>query len=433
MKRILSHGLSMCVLMAALAMGASLEDLHKSFMGHYDRVNAQRDEQLKKLDGSYLAALDRQLEKAKATGNLETVIPFNTEIRAVKNGTDPLPALAANGTSELKQMRDKYLDGRDKVVKEHAESVVALIDKMEKELKAQEVALTKEGKLDAALAAKSMRESLANDAGASAARAMLKHGGLRGLVRPALQLRRFGDNLEVLVFHDRRGKISMESPIENVREKSGENKKMGATKAKVLGEFVGAKGFTVDPYVSYHNVFDSKDLGKFAMGELNPVFKHAEAGEKGLRLSMQPMAVNPYGTFGNVLPPATSKGTYRIICHYFIPKSNRAISGFQFVHGGGGAIGGQRFEKAGKWETGELTAESPNTTEALLFYLTLMEGKKAADAGDDYVVLGELKVEHLRFAAFVHQKFGDHGEVLTSSDDPQKQTLLISNGQFVQE
>ena len=419
--------------MATIALAASLDDLQQVFRAHRETANSQRDEQLGKLDTSYVGALERQLEKAKSTGKLETVIPFKDEIQAVKKNQTPLPQLTANAILELRNMRGKYLDGRDKILKDHAGIVVALTDKMEKELKSQEIALTKEGKLDAALAAKSMREELTGDAETIAARDLMKYAGQGGNGQPAYQLRRYGDNLEVLVFRDRSGKVSMDSPIENVRSKSAAKKELGSTTAKVLGEFVGAKGYRGDTYVALHQVFDGKDLGKLVLSEIIPAFKQVEGGEKGLRLSMKPLAVNPYGSFGNVLPPITTKETYRITCRYFIPKSNRAVNGFVFVHGGGGAIGSQTLEKTGKWETAQITAESTHEKPDMLFYISISQAKKDVDPSGDSVVLGELKVEYLRFAAFIQQKFGDHGEHLEGSDDPLKQTLLISNGQFVKE
>jgi len=69
----------------------------------------------------------------------------------------------------------------------------------------------------------------------------------------------------------------------------------------------------------------------------------------------------------------------------------------------------------------------------MLFYLCVPQAKKAIDAAGDSVVLGELKVEYLKYSAFVRQKFGDHGEPAEGSDEPKKQPLFISNGQFVKE
>ena len=427
------HSLIALALMASVAMAASLDDLQGAFKTHRATANSQRDEQLSKFNASYSGALERQLEKVKSTGKLELAIPFNDEIKAVKTGQDPLPPLSANATSELRNMRAKFLDGRDKILKDHAEIVVALIDKMEKELKAQEIALTKDGKLDEALAAKNMRDALISDADSIAARELVKFSGQHGSGPPAYQLRLYGDNLEVLVFRDHRGKVSMDSPIEIVSPKNSTKKPLGTTTAKVLGEFVGAKGYRCDPYVAYHHVFDSKDLGKFSLYDILSSYKQAEAGENGIRLSLKPAAENPLGSLKDVLPPTSSKGTFRISCRYFIPKGNRAVNGFFFVQEVGGPLGGHAFDKVGKWESGEVTTESTNNDAGMLFYLSIPPAKKAIDPAGDSVMLSELKVEHMRFSAFVRQKFGDHGEPAEGSDEPKKQALFISNGQFVKE
>ncbi len=427
------HSLIALAVMASVAMAAPFDDLQAAFKTHRATANSQRDEQLAKFDASYSGALERQLEKVKSTGKLETAIPFNEEIKAVKKGQDPLPPLSPNATSELRNMRAKFMEGRDKILKDHAEVVVALIDKMEKELKAQEVALTKDGKLDEALAAKNMRDALTGDADTIAARELVKFSGQHGSGPPAYQLRRYGDNLEVLVFRDHRGKVSMDSPIEIVSPRPNAKKLIATTTAKVLGEFVGAKGYRADPWVAYHQVFDGKDLGKFALSEILSSFKQAEAGENGVRLSMKPAAINPYGYLADVLPPTSSKGTFRISCRYFIPRGNRAVNGFFFVQEVGGPLGGTIFDKTGKWETAQTTAESTHEKGAMLFYLCVPQAKKAIDAAGDSVVLGELKVEYLKYSAFVRQKFGDHGEPAEGSDEPKKQALFITNGQFIKE
>jgi hypothetical protein len=66
-------------------------------------------------------------------------------------------------------MRAKHAEARAKILKSHAETVTSLADKMTAALKAQESELTKAGKIDDALAAKHMRESLEKDEGVAAA------------------------------------------------------------------------------------------------------------------------------------------------------------------------------------------------------------------------------------------------------------------------
>ena len=173
MRLLLTFLTALAMLVPGLSCADALEDLHKSFMSRYDAANTLRDEQIKKLDASYLSALERMQDKAKSSGNLDSVVPILDEIQAVKTAADPVPELPANATGELKQMRAKHTESRSKILKAHAETVTGLFGKMDQALKSQEVELTKAGKIDAALAAKHMRESLAADQGATAAREFL--------------------------------------------------------------------------------------------------------------------------------------------------------------------------------------------------------------------------------------------------------------------
>ncbi|MCX6875084.1 MAG: hypothetical protein NTW21_14930 [Verrucomicrobia bacterium] len=414
------------------APAQSLEKLRQSFDERCDQATALRNEQIGKLNASYLAALERLLEKTKTAGRLETALPIHREIEAIKAAPANLPPLVDSAAGELKSMRAKYLDNRQQVLKTHATTLGGLADKMEASLKAREVELTKVGQINDAVAVRELRTQLEQEPDLLAARDLLKLGGVGGKPRAALQLRRYGDNLEVLVFYDRLGKVSMDSPIENVREKSGDGKELGDTKAKVLGEFVGAKGYTVDPYLAYHQVFDGKEVGGLIFYDIDVTFKFEVDKANGVRLAFKPKAVNPLGHCGAILPPNSAKGTYRVACRYFVPRTNKVLSGLQFVHGQGGPIGGRKLEVAGKWVLEEVVAESSNDTRNLLLYLCLAEGRKLIEAGREYVVLGDLEVEHLKFTAFVEKRFGPTGAPEGELVDPKLQPVFVTNGELVQ-
>jgi hypothetical protein len=176
---------------------------------------------------------------------------------------------------------------------------------------------------------------------------------------------------------------------------------------------------------------DGKDGGIF-LNHLVPKFRHEEAGQKGLLLSITPEATSPYLFLGQKILPPKNLGLYRISCKYYIPESNTAAVGLLVTQGSGGHIIGRMSEKKGHWSLGTIQTESSNEHESLLLIFMRAEGKTINDLKNDYVVLGELKVEQLSFPAYILQKFGDHGETSFNSDDPQKQTLLISNGEFIQ-
>lgn len=150
--------------------GSDLEKLQTAFMARYDEANATRDEQIKKLETSYLGALERHLEKVKASGDLKVVVPVRDEIEAMNAAPASLPSLKDGADDDLKAMRAKYATAREGVQRQHAGTLIELSDKMEAALQAQEKELTRAGKIDDALAVERMRETLAKDAGILAAR-----------------------------------------------------------------------------------------------------------------------------------------------------------------------------------------------------------------------------------------------------------------------
>lgn len=167
--------LTWALLLPALLPAADLGSLQSSFINRYDEMNATRDSQLKTLQSSYAGALDRHLDKIKAGGEIEKAIPVRDEIEAVKANTQPLPEIPKTADPELQNMRTKYLGARSKVITTHAESLVALADKMNQALEGEEKDLTRNGKLDDALAAKRMRETLSEDQGIASARKLLEN------------------------------------------------------------------------------------------------------------------------------------------------------------------------------------------------------------------------------------------------------------------
>ena len=139
-------------------------------MARYDETNAERDQGLEKLRTSYLGALKRHLAEVQKTGRLERVIPVRDEVEAIEGKVDPLPELPEKAGRELKDFREKYVAARERILQTHAQTLVELADKMDEALKSAEASLTKAGKIDEALAAKRMRETLAEDAGIQGAR-----------------------------------------------------------------------------------------------------------------------------------------------------------------------------------------------------------------------------------------------------------------------
>jgi hypothetical protein len=462
-----------CMLLLTLRVaGGPLDDLQSNFETRCDFAAADRDLQLKKLDASYLAALDRQVEKIKATGKLDAVIPYINEIQAVKNAARaaglapppppsgesqaqdparsdrPLPSdrntetpggnaatetpLPAGASLELQQMRAKHAEARAKILKSHAEALASLADKMVAALKSRETEFTKAGKFDDALAAKKMRETLEKDQTIGDARDLMRFGGASNLGRPAMQIRRFGDNLEVLVHYDRSGKISMDSPVSNIRERTEPGRELGDTKATTLGEFVGAKGYKVDPYVAFHQIFDKAEAPGMIFAEIVPTYKTAIDGETGMALAFQPAAKNPHINLGGLLPTTTTGGSARIHARYLVPRQNQALQGFTFIQYVGAPLAGKRFASQGSWTDETIEFEAAHEMPGLLLYLTLFEGKTVPDATGESVLLRELRIEHSVFSAFLQKRIDPSGKPIDDITDAAKQPQIIRNGILIE-
>lgn len=422
------------LLMAATPAGhgqesSPLESLQASFTARRDDADRTRDAQLAALDNSYAAAVERQAARVRSGGQLDEVLPYVDEIQSVKTGPRPIAPLPATAPDALRQMRAKHEEAARRILQVHAEAVVALADRMTASLAARESALTKAGDIDAALAAKRMREALAGDRALGDARDLLAASRPGSTGAPVMQVRRGGDHIEVLVFRDRRGKISMDSPVRNTRERTGPGKELGDTRATTLGEFVGAEGYRGETRVLYHGILDRREAPGLTFNEIETDSRHEQEGVRGLRLSLKATAANPYGTLGNLLPTGVDKGAFRITSRYFVPQSNRALEGFSFVQGTGGAIGNFKFLQKGKWTTEEVVAESPGDTPVLLLYLTLKEGSQSADAIGDFLVLGELKVEQIRFSAYIQARLDTAGQAGAASAT--EQPALVTQGELV--
>lgn len=151
-----------------------LTTLHRSFRARCEEAGEVRDGQLRQLDDAYSAALQRQVEKSKSSGQLGAVLPFIDEIEALKKGNPPAPT--PDAPAELRNMRAKHDEGRRKILETHARAVTGLADKMDAALVRQESSLTKAGDIATALEAKRMRESLSADPDLAAARDLLDIG-----------------------------------------------------------------------------------------------------------------------------------------------------------------------------------------------------------------------------------------------------------------
>ena len=173
-------GLIATLLFHALGFGQTLDELRVDFDTKTKELSQFRDKEIDVLSDRYTGALEGLIEKTKATGNLDAVIPVRDEIEAVKAGDWPLKDLGKNASSQLKELRRTYVAERGKLAGRHAASLTKLVDTMLARLKKEETELTKAGDLDGAMAARKMGEALNSDPSIAAARTAA--GGRGGAV-----------------------------------------------------------------------------------------------------------------------------------------------------------------------------------------------------------------------------------------------------------
>lgn len=175
MKSLLIQLLLLFVIIGS-AFAQSLEKLQDGFDSRRQQAAELRDDQLRKLNTSYTTAVERLLEKIKGSGSLDAVLPVHKEIEALKDKADTLPDIPEKAPVELKQLRAKYEESQDKILRTHAASLVDLADKMNVALEKQETDFTKAGNIKEAVTVRELRGDIATDEEIIAARASLKLG-----------------------------------------------------------------------------------------------------------------------------------------------------------------------------------------------------------------------------------------------------------------
>lgn len=173
MKALIRYGIVLLLCVTHL-VAQDLDSLQRSFMTKYDQVNASRDAKVEVLIEGYLGALDRLKKQLQTTGQLELVLQAQHEIEVIGKDTWPPEELGEKATSELKTLRSKYVDAREKVHKDHATQLNDVFDKMEKLLTTQIVDLTKAGKIEDAKLAQKMKDDLGKNVALTEARRLIK-------------------------------------------------------------------------------------------------------------------------------------------------------------------------------------------------------------------------------------------------------------------
>lgn len=404
------------ILTPLLSTAKSVSELADSYGEKRSEITSENEAALSKLNKGYLNRLAKIQASIQKSGKLAMVEMIEAEISEVKLGTWPLHRVTTSSPSPLKKARKLYEKARFDISKKRAVALVSSTDIMLKLLGEEKITATQKGALDEARAARAL--------------ARFKKSGSEAPV--ALRLRRYGDQIEVLVYYDAAGKVSLKSTIKNTIEETGGRKERGDTTATTLGEFVGAPGYQVDPYIALnHNFGKAGDGVGAAQSDFEKNLRYKVGGESGLQLTLIDKPINPYYAIKNLFPPLTAPGSYRVSCSYYIPTGNKALDGFALYQGGGVRIGEHAFTKRGEWTSHTVEGSSHTQETILRLYPVFKVGQKMIDAAGESLVLGSLKVEHIRFSAFIHSRFNESGELTESFPALVDQELFIKNGKIL--
>lgn len=423
--------LAIGILLVGLLDARSVDELKVAYEVKLLALEKAYQADLEKLASGYARALDQVQEKLQKAGRLEDVLQVVEEKKDLKLGKWPLGLLDDSAPADLLRFRKIYERSRIETDRGHAAAVIETADKMDDLLEEQMKSLTREGKITEAKKAKALLEAIQDDAKINTAKELVRRVRLNQNAPIAYRLRRSGDDLEVLVRFDTSGKVSLESPVENVIEITGGKKEKGDTKAKVLGEFVGAKGYEVDSFVSYESDMEKVTPPLQAVNyELEPGVEIE--GRKALRILMPLKATNPRVEWPGVLSPEGSSSRIKIDFQYLIPSDNKKLKGFSFHYGLAAPIEKKVMDTTGRWVAESLETESMNEHDMLrLFAQHLNGGGKTFDGGNESIYLDNLKVTYLSFAAHLVETYKDGKVVDRITDEPTAQKAIVLAGKFL--
>lgn len=424
--------LSAFLFSAFLVSGKTVEELSAAYQNRIKSSNTKRVESVDKLNAGYLRRLDTIQSEIQKSGKLEEIEQIQKEIQAIQLMTWPLDPLSKKINTPVKKARKIYSKARFEIEKKHAGRVVELTEIMLGLLEREKISATKNGELREAKDARDLSQKLNNSPDFAAARAITKKSNHQSGGPAAFQIRRYGDDLEVLVHYDANGEVSFKSKISNVIETTDAKREKGETVATILGEFLGAPGYEVHSYTVLDHIYNTKrPVEESSVSSF--VLKYATriADQNGLQLTVSAEPSNAYYAIKNMFPPERTPGTYRVTCSYFIPKGNRSLDSFSLYQNFGKKIENHKFNKKGKWTTRVIESQSYSSESILRLYPHFRENKTLTDAAGESLYLGSLKIEHIRFSAFIHSTFDEDGELQESFVNSSEQQLFATNGKLV--
>ncbi|MBX3740527.1 MAG: hypothetical protein KF712_06025 [Akkermansiaceae bacterium] len=160
----LGNGMSSALLLAGGWMVISsplhgqepLEEIRKTAATQVEESELSALFKEAELSTRYLAALDALEKKLAAEGNLDLIVRLREERDAIKESGTP----TAHADKELVELRGKYLAARKVIHGELAAANAKVAEEVTRKIRAEELVLTKAGKVDDALALRKEGERL---------------------------------------------------------------------------------------------------------------------------------------------------------------------------------------------------------------------------------------------------------------------------------
>jgi hypothetical protein len=164
---------------AAPAQSEALAKMRKAFAAGVEKATLDSREKLDRLDGVYAEALARLRKKAQSDGDLDGLLALKEETKRFQSDGSVTEGDLSNASAALLKLQQSFIASRGKAERAEAEAVVALAEKYDAALEALQTKLTRDDKLEEALATKQERNQLASHPSVSAARFALADAAAR--------------------------------------------------------------------------------------------------------------------------------------------------------------------------------------------------------------------------------------------------------------
>jgi hypothetical protein len=174
----------------------SLEELQASYESRVVRTSASREKSIASLQVKYLKAILPAKNASMRAGKLKEALLIDAEIKEVKKGNWPLPALEQSLVKALGKKRTIFTKSRSGIELKWAMAYSKDADAMLVALIKKRDQLTKAADLKTAQKAQSLIDQIMADPQLALARELPFRISVDGQTKVAMILRRNGDNLE---------------------------------------------------------------------------------------------------------------------------------------------------------------------------------------------------------------------------------------------